>query len=60
MAFAQTASTMFAMDAMLSHRPGHLKMPRPDAYGGGGKQCVEARISTTVASHNGIDLSLRA
>ena len=31
-AFAKAASTMFAMDAMLSHRPGHLKMPRPDAY----------------------------
>ena len=30
-AFAQT-SAMLAMDAMLSHRPGHLKMPRPDAY----------------------------
>jgi hypothetical protein len=31
-AFAQAASTMFAMDAMLSHEPRHLKMPRPGAY----------------------------
>ena len=31
-AFAQAASTMFAMDAMLSHEQRHLKMPRPDAY----------------------------
>jgi hypothetical protein len=31
-AFAQTASAMFAMAAMLAHRPGQLKMPRPDAY----------------------------
>jgi hypothetical protein len=31
-AFAQTASAMFAMDAMLTRRPDHLKMPRPDAY----------------------------
>ena len=31
-AFAQAASTMFIMDAMLSHRPRHLKMPRPGAY----------------------------
>jgi hypothetical protein len=27
---ANAASAMFAMDAMLSHRPGQLKMPRPD------------------------------
>jgi hypothetical protein len=31
-AFAQAASTMFAMDPMLRHRPDHLKMPRQDAY----------------------------
>jgi hypothetical protein len=31
-AFAQTASAMFAMDAMLTRPPDHLKMPRPDAY----------------------------
>jgi hypothetical protein len=31
-AFAQTASAMFAMDAMLTRQSGHLKMPRPDAY----------------------------
>ena len=32
-AFAQTASTMFAMAPMFRHRPDHLKMPRLDAYG---------------------------
>jgi hypothetical protein len=31
-ALAQTASAMFAMDAMLRRRPDHLKMPPPDAY----------------------------
>jgi hypothetical protein len=31
-AFDQTASTMSTMDAILARRPGHLKMPRPDAY----------------------------
>lgn len=29
---ARTASTMFAIGAMLAHRPGQLKMPRLDAY----------------------------
>ena len=32
-AFAQAASTMFAINPMLRHRPDHLKMPRQDAYG---------------------------
>ena len=32
-AAAQTASTMFAMDAMLGRHTDQLKMPRPDAYG---------------------------
>ena len=31
-AFAQIAFTMFAMDAMLTHRPEQLNMPRPAAY----------------------------
>jgi hypothetical protein len=31
-AFAVTASVLFAIDAMLAHRPGQLKMPWPDAY----------------------------
>jgi hypothetical protein len=31
-AFDQIASTMFAMDAILTRRPDHLKMPRRDAY----------------------------
>jgi hypothetical protein len=31
-AFTETASVMFAMHAMLAHRPDQLKMPRPDAY----------------------------
>jgi len=31
-AFAQAASTMFAMDTMLTRRLDHLKMPRPAAY----------------------------
>jgi hypothetical protein len=30
--FDQTASTMFAMDAILTRKPDQLKMPRPDAY----------------------------
>ena len=29
---AKTASTMFAMDAMLTRWPDQLKMPRQDAY----------------------------
>jgi hypothetical protein len=29
---AHTASTMFAMDAMLGWHAAQLKMPRPDAY----------------------------
>jgi hypothetical protein len=29
---ARNASAMFAIGAMLAHRPGQLKMPRPDAY----------------------------
>jgi hypothetical protein len=33
-AFDQIASTMFAMDAILTRRPDHLKMPRQDAYTG--------------------------
>ena len=31
-AFDQIASTMFDMDAVLTRRPDHLKMPRQDAY----------------------------
>jgi hypothetical protein len=31
-AFDQIASTMFAMDAILTRKPDHLKMPRPVAY----------------------------
>lgn len=31
-AFDQITSTMFAMDAILTRRPDHLKMPRQDAY----------------------------
>jgi len=31
-AFAQTASAMFAMDAMLTRQSGHLKMPRPQTH----------------------------
>src|SRR5450755_4516203 len=42
-AFAQT-SAMSAMDAMLDHRPGHLKMPLPDAYAGTTAQYVEHAI----------------
>ena len=34
---AKTASTMFAMDAMLTRWPDQLKMPRQDAYDEGGK-----------------------
>jgi hypothetical protein len=30
--FAKTASTMFAVDAMLNCWPDQLKMPRQDAY----------------------------
>jgi hypothetical protein len=29
---ARNASAIFAIGAMLAHRPGQLKMPRPDAY----------------------------
>ena len=29
---ARNASAMFAIGAMLAHRSGQLKMPRPDAY----------------------------
>jgi len=32
-AFAEIASIMFAMDAMLTRRSDQLKMPRQDAYG---------------------------
>jgi len=31
---ARNASAMFAISAMLAHRPGQLKMPRLDAYVG--------------------------
>ena len=31
-AAVQTASTIFAMAAMLGRKPAQLKMPRPDAY----------------------------
>ncbi len=36
---------MLAMDAMLSHRPGHLKMPRPDAYGRAVLQMDQAALA---------------
>jgi len=32
-ALNQIASTMFAMDAILTRKQRQLKMPRPDAYG---------------------------
>ena len=54
-AFAQAASTMFAMDAMLSHEPRHLKMPRPDAYeprtmkGGAGSRSAASFTSACTA-----------
>jgi hypothetical protein len=32
-ALSQIASTMFAMDAILTRKQRQLKMPRPDAYG---------------------------
>jgi alkylation response protein AidB-like acyl-CoA dehydrogenase len=33
-ALSQIASTMFAMDAILTRKQRQLKMPRPDAYAG--------------------------
>jgi hypothetical protein len=46
-AFAKAASTMFAMDEMLSHRPGQLKMPRPDAY----NQTADVRSASDADQH---------
>jgi hypothetical protein len=41
-AFVQIASASFHMAQMLSQTPGHLKMPRPDAYA----RSITSRLST--------------